>query len=186
MNGSVSPPGTFVLRRGLERLRTSAMVKQSLLVFTAGDGSQRLRLRRACRCQPRARGRRVRRTLRAYQRGFDRGASGRFRCAGRRAARRRVSRAARRRTSARLDRQHRGRLSKTWGSSISSWRPLGVFPFARFLHVPIWSLPFVGLIAGVALSSTRCALSPRERRISLVTDSRMPSKALQRSSASSR
>ena len=36
MNGSVSPPGTFVLRRGLERLRDSAMLKQSLLVFTAG------------------------------------------------------------------------------------------------------------------------------------------------------
>jgi O-antigen/teichoic acid export membrane protein len=36
MNGSVSPPGTFVLRRGLERLRDSAMLKQSLLVFAAG------------------------------------------------------------------------------------------------------------------------------------------------------
>ena len=36
MNGSASPPGTFVLRRGLERLRTSAIVKQSLLVFTTG------------------------------------------------------------------------------------------------------------------------------------------------------
>ena len=35
MNGSMSPPGTFVLRRGLERLRASAMLKQSLLVFTA-------------------------------------------------------------------------------------------------------------------------------------------------------
>jgi O-antigen/teichoic acid export membrane protein len=35
VNGSVSPPGTFVLRRGLERLRASAMLKQSLLVFTA-------------------------------------------------------------------------------------------------------------------------------------------------------
>jgi O-antigen/teichoic acid export membrane protein len=35
MNGSVSPPGTFVLRRGLERLRASAMLKQGLLVFTA-------------------------------------------------------------------------------------------------------------------------------------------------------
>ena len=27
----------------------------------------------------------------------------------------------------------------------------GMIPFARFLHVPIWSVPFVGLIAGVAL-----------------------------------
>jgi O-antigen/teichoic acid export membrane protein len=27
----------------------------------------------------------------------------------------------------------------------------GMVPFAHFLHVPIWSLPFVGLIAGVAL-----------------------------------
>ena len=27
----------------------------------------------------------------------------------------------------------------------------GMIPFAHFLHVPIWSLPFVGLIAGVAL-----------------------------------
>jgi O-antigen/teichoic acid export membrane protein len=35
MNGSVSPPGTFVLRRGLERLRASALLKQSLLVFAA-------------------------------------------------------------------------------------------------------------------------------------------------------
>src|SRR5579871_5540306 len=35
MNGSVSPPGTLVLRRGLERLRASAMLKQSLLVFSA-------------------------------------------------------------------------------------------------------------------------------------------------------
>ncbi len=34
MNGSMSPPGTLVLRRGLERLRASAMLKQSLLVFT--------------------------------------------------------------------------------------------------------------------------------------------------------
>jgi O-antigen/teichoic acid export membrane protein len=36
MNGSMSPPGTFVLRRGLERLRASAMLKQSLLVFSGG------------------------------------------------------------------------------------------------------------------------------------------------------
>lgn len=36
MNGSMSPPSTFVLRRGLERLRASAMLKQSLLVFTGG------------------------------------------------------------------------------------------------------------------------------------------------------
>ncbi|MGB8964036.1 MAG: hypothetical protein WCB99_00220, partial [Candidatus Cybelea sp.] len=36
MNGSVSPPGTFVLRRGLERIRASSMLKQSLLVFSAG------------------------------------------------------------------------------------------------------------------------------------------------------
>jgi O-antigen/teichoic acid export membrane protein len=35
MNGSMSPPGAFVLRRGLERLRASAMLKQSLLVFAA-------------------------------------------------------------------------------------------------------------------------------------------------------
>jgi O-antigen/teichoic acid export membrane protein len=35
MNGSISPPGTFVLRRGLERLRASALLKQSLLVFAA-------------------------------------------------------------------------------------------------------------------------------------------------------
>jgi len=35
MNGSMSPPGTLVLRRGLERLRASAMLKQSLLVFSA-------------------------------------------------------------------------------------------------------------------------------------------------------
>ena len=35
MNGSMSPPGAFVLRRGLERLRSSAMLKQSLLVFAA-------------------------------------------------------------------------------------------------------------------------------------------------------
>ncbi len=35
MNGSVSPPGTLVLRRGLERLRASAMLKQGLLVFAA-------------------------------------------------------------------------------------------------------------------------------------------------------
>lgn len=35
MNGSVSPPATFVLRRGLERLRASAMLKQGLLVFAA-------------------------------------------------------------------------------------------------------------------------------------------------------
>ncbi|MBV9333382.1 MAG: hypothetical protein JO146_05195, partial [Candidatus Eremiobacteraeota bacterium] len=34
MNGSMTPPGTLVLRRGLERLRASAMLKQSLLVFT--------------------------------------------------------------------------------------------------------------------------------------------------------
>ena len=36
MNGSMSPPRTFLLRRGFERLRASAIVKQSLLVFTAG------------------------------------------------------------------------------------------------------------------------------------------------------
>ena len=35
MNGSVSPPGAFTLRRGLERLRESAMLKQSILVFAA-------------------------------------------------------------------------------------------------------------------------------------------------------
>lgn len=35
MNGTVTPPGTLVLRRGLERLRASAMLKQGLLVFAA-------------------------------------------------------------------------------------------------------------------------------------------------------
>jgi O-antigen/teichoic acid export membrane protein len=35
MNGSMSPPGTLVLRRGLARLRDSAMLKHSLLVFSA-------------------------------------------------------------------------------------------------------------------------------------------------------
>jgi O-antigen/teichoic acid export membrane protein len=35
MNGSMSPPSALVLRRGLERLRDSAMLKQSLLVFSA-------------------------------------------------------------------------------------------------------------------------------------------------------
>lgn len=29
---------------------------------------------------------------------------------------------------------------------------LGAFPFAHFLHVPVWSVPFVGLLAGSALS----------------------------------
>ena len=65
MNGSVSPPGTFVLRRGLERLRCERDAQAKPARFLRRHGAQRLRLRRARRREPPTRRHRLRRPLRA-------------------------------------------------------------------------------------------------------------------------
>jgi O-antigen/teichoic acid export membrane protein len=150
MNGSVSPPGTLVLRRGLERLRASAMLKQSLLVFSA---SMVLNLCGfiAHAVASRELGVTVYGGLYALINAALIGAlpaafvgpvvaqlAAEFR--------------------ALHDDGHLRGLTKEVGDGFARLGLLymvvaafAAIPFARFLHVPVWSAQFVGLLSGVAL-----------------------------------
>jgi O-antigen/teichoic acid export membrane protein len=150
MNGSVSPPGTLVLRRGLERIRASSMLKQSLLVFSAGmvlnvcgfvahavasrqlgvtmyGGLYALLNAAVIAALPAAFVAPVVAQLAAEFRALH------------------------------DDGHLRGLTDSVAGGFAKlaliylAVAILGAFPFARFLHVPVWSVPFVGLLAGVAL-----------------------------------
>jgi O-antigen/teichoic acid export membrane protein len=150
MNGSASPPGTFVLRRGLERLRTSAIVKQSLLVFTTGM------VLNVCGF--------VAHAVASRQLGVA--AYGGLYALINAALIAALPVAFVAPVVAQLAAEFRalhddGHLRGLTDSIAGGFAKLallyllvataGMFPFARFLHVPIWSVPFVGLIAGVAL-----------------------------------
>jgi O-antigen/teichoic acid export membrane protein len=150
MNGSVSPPGIFALRRGLQRLRTSAIVKQSLLVFTAGM------VLNVCGFAAHA----------VASRQLGVAAYGGLYALINAALIAALPAAFIAPVVAQLAAEFRalhddGHLRGLTDSIASGFAKLallylvvataGMVPFAHFLHVPIWSLPFVGLIAGVVL-----------------------------------
>lgn len=149
MNGSVSPPGIFV-RRGLERLRTSAIVKQSLLVFTAGM------VLNVCGF--------VAHAVASRQLGVS--AYGGLYALINAALIAALPVAFVAPVVAQLAAEFRalhddGHLRGLTDSIAGGFAKLGVIyvvvaiagmvPFSHFLHVPVWSFPFVGLLAGTAL-----------------------------------
>jgi hypothetical protein len=150
MNDSASPPGIFVLRRGLQRLRTSAIVKQSLLVFTTGM------VLNVCGFVAHA----------VASRELGVAAYGGLYALINTALIAALPVAFVAPVVAQLAAEFRalhddGHLRGLTDSIAGGFAKLallylvvataGMIPFARFLHVPIWSVPFVGLIAGVAL-----------------------------------
>jgi O-antigen/teichoic acid export membrane protein len=150
MNGSMSPPRTFTLRRGLERLRTSAIVKQSLLVFTAGM------VLNVCGF--------IAHAVASRQLGVT--AYGGLYALINAALIAALPAAFVAPVVAQLAAEFRalhddGHLRGLTDSLTAGFAKLGLlylvvatlgaFPFARFLHVPVWSVPFVGLLAGAAL-----------------------------------
>lgn len=150
MNGSMSPPGTLVLRRGLQRLRASAMLKQSLLVFSASmvlnlcgfiahavasrelgvtvyGGLYALINAALIAALPAAFIAPVVAQLAAEFRALH-------------------------------DDGHLRGLNDGVANGFAKLGAVyvvvaicGAVPFAHFLHVPVWSIPFVGLLAGIAL-----------------------------------
>ncbi len=150
MNGSMSPPGTFVLRRGLERLRASAMLKQSLLVFAA---SMVLNL---CGF--------VAHAVASRQLGVT--VYGGLYALINAAVIAALPAAFVAPVVAQLAAEFRAlhddcHLRGLTDSVAAGFAKLGLLyvviaacgavPFARFLHVPAWSIPIVGLLAGVVL-----------------------------------
>jgi O-antigen/teichoic acid export membrane protein len=150
MNGSVSPPGTFVLRRGLERLRASAMLKQSMLVFAA---SMVLNL---CGF--------IAHAVASRELGVT--AYGGLYALINAALIAALPAAFVAPVVAQLAAEFRalhddGHLRGLTDGVADGFTRLGLLymvvaafaaiPFARFLHVPIWSAQFVGLLAGVSL-----------------------------------
>ncbi|MFY9719582.1 MAG: hypothetical protein WAK16_08045, partial [Candidatus Cybelea sp.] len=151
MNGSVSPPGTFTLRRGLDRLRTSAMVKQSLLVFAAGMvlnvsgfiahavASRKLGVTEYGGLYALINAALIASLPAAFVAPVVAQLAAEFR-------------------ALRDDGHLRGLTDSIAAGFLKLGviylvvATLGAFPFARFLHVPVWSVPFVGLLAGSALS----------------------------------
>jgi O-antigen/teichoic acid export membrane protein len=150
MNGSVSPPGTLVLRRGLERLRGSAMLKQSLLVFSA---SMFLNL---CGFVAHAIASREL-GVRAYGELYALINAGIIAALPAAFVGPVVAQLAAEFRALHDDGHLRG-LSDSVAAGFAKLAVLyiviavfGAMPFARFLHVPVWAVPFVGLLAGGAL-----------------------------------
>ena len=150
MNGSMSPPGTLVLRRGLQRLRASAMLKQSLLVFSAGM------VLNVCGFIAHA----------VASRYLGVTVYGGLYALINAALIAAVPAAFIAPVVAQLAAEFRalhddGHLRGLTDGVAAGFAKLGVVylviatfgavPFAHYLHVPIWSVPFVGLLAGVAL-----------------------------------
>lgn len=150
MSGSVSPPGTFVPKRGFERLRSSAIVKQSLLVFSAGMvlnvcgfiahavASRQLGVAAYGGLYALINAALIAALPAAFVAPVVVQLAAEFR--------------------ALHDDGHLRGLTDSIAGGFAKLglvylfvATLGAFPFARFLHVPVWSVPFVGLLAGVAL-----------------------------------
>ncbi|HEY2476852.1 MAG TPA: hypothetical protein VGI19_18875 [Candidatus Cybelea sp.] len=150
MNGSMSPPRAFVLRRGFERLRESAMVKQSLLVFTASMvvnvcgfvahaiASRQLGVAGYGELYALINAALIASLPVAFVAPVVAQLAAEFR-------------------ALRDDGHLRGLtdgIAGTFGKLgifYLAVATLGALPFAHFLHVPVWSVPFVGLLAGVTL-----------------------------------
>lgn len=150
MNGSMSPPGTLVLRRGLERLRASAMLKQSLLVFSAGM------VLNLCGF--------IAHAVASRQLGVT--VYGGLYALINAALIAAIPAAFVAPVVAQLAAEFRalhddGHLRGLTDGVSAGFAKLGVVyvvlavagavPFAHYLHVPVWSVPFVGLLAGIAL-----------------------------------
>lgn len=150
MNGSASPPGTLVLRRGLDRLRASAMLKQSLLVFCA---SMVLNL---CGF--------IAHAVASRQLGVT--VYGGLYALINAALIAALPAAFVAPVVAQLGAEFRalhddGHLRGLTDSVAAGFAKLGIAyliiaaigaaPLARFLHVPAWSIPIVGVLAGVSL-----------------------------------
>lgn len=150
MNGSASPPGPLALRRGLERLQTSAIVKQSLLVFSAGM------VLNVCGF--------VAHAVASRQLGVV--AYGGLYALINAALIAALPAAFVAPVVAQLAAEFRalhddGHLRGLTDGIASAFAKLGVIylvvacagalAFAQFLHVPAWSVPIVGLLAGIAL-----------------------------------
>ncbi len=150
MNGSVSPPGTLVLRRGLERIRTSALLKQSLLVFSAGM------VLNVCGF--------IAHAVASRQLGVT--IYGGLYALINAAVIAAFPAAFVAPVVAQLAAEFRalhddGHLRGLSDGVSAAFAKLGAFylilasigavPFARFLHVPVWSVPIVGLLAAVTL-----------------------------------
>jgi O-antigen/teichoic acid export membrane protein len=150
MNGSMSPPGTLVLRRGLERLRASAMLKQSLLVFSAGM------VLNLCGF--------IAHAVASRQLGVT--VYGGLYALINAALIAALPAAFVAPVVAQLAAEFRalhddGHLRGLTDGVSAGFAKLGVVyvvlaiagavPFAHYLHVPVWSVPFVGLLAGIAL-----------------------------------
>lgn len=151
MNGSVSPPGTFTLRRGLDRLRTNPMVKQSLLVFAGGMvlnvsgfvahavASRELGVTEYGGLYALINAALIAALPAAFVAPVVAQLAAEFR-------------------ALHDDGHLRGLIDGIadgflrLGLLYLVIASLGAFPFARFLHVPVWSLPFVGLLAGGVLA----------------------------------
>ncbi len=150
MNGSMSPPGTLVLRRGLQRLRASAMIKQSLLVFSASMvlnicgfvahavASRQLGVTTYGELYALINAAVIAALPAAFVAPVVAQLAAEFR--------------------ALHDDGHLRGLTDSVNGGFAKlaliylvMALLGSFWFARFLHVPAWSVPFVGLIAGGAL-----------------------------------
>lgn len=151
MNGSMSPPGSFALRRSLELLRTSAIVKQSLLVFTAGMvlnvsgfvahavASRQLGVTEYGGLYALINAALIAALPAAFVAPVVAQLAAEFR--------------------ALHDDGHLRGLTDGISRGFAKLAVVyvvvavvGAVPFSRFLHVPVWSVPFVGLLAGVALS----------------------------------
>ncbi|MGB6522644.1 MAG: hypothetical protein WBE83_12825, partial [Candidatus Cybelea sp.] len=150
MNGSMSPPRTFLLRRGFERLRASAIVKQSLLVFTAGTvvnlcgfiahaiASRQLGVTEYGGLYALINAALIASLPAAFVAPVVAQLAAEFR--------------------ALHDDGHLRGLTDSIAGGFGKLGGLylvvatiGAVPFAHFLHVPVWSVPFVGLLAGVTL-----------------------------------
>ena len=150
MNGSVSPPGTLVLRRGLQRLRASAMLKQSLLVFSASTvlnicgfiahavASRQLGVTVYGGLYALINAAVIAALPAAFVAPVVAQIGAEFR--------------------ALHDDGHLRGLTDALAAGFSKLAliylvvaAIGSIPFAHFLHVPVWSVPFVGLLAGVTL-----------------------------------
>ncbi|MFZ1016454.1 MAG: hypothetical protein WAN39_01135 [Candidatus Cybelea sp.] len=146
----MSPPRTFLLRRGFERLRASAIVKQSLLVFTAGMvvnicgfiahaiASRQLGVTEYGGLYALINAALIASLPAAFVAPVVAQLAAEFR--------------------ALHDDGHLRGLTDSIAGGFAKLGALylivatiGAVPFAHFLHVPVWSVPFVGLLAGVTL-----------------------------------
>ncbi|MBV8197991.1 MAG: oligosaccharide flippase family protein [Candidatus Eremiobacteraeota bacterium] len=150
MNGSATPLRALVLRRGFERLRASAMLKQSVLVFVASM------VLNVCGFIAHAvASRQLGVTI--YGELYALISAGVIAALPAAFVGPVIAQLAAEFRALHDDGHLRGLLDSVafgfaaLGALYLAIAIPGAAPFARFLHVPAWSVPFVGLLAGIAL-----------------------------------